>query len=406
MTRSASVNRPGPAPAAADDVAALRTIAEVAGDAAFIVDCATRSLCYLSPAALDLLGYPHAGFAAQLAAPGQAGPLAPLCAGLDERLRRFAAGDGSRLRVVREFDVERADGRRVPVELISALVLDDALVPRAVAGIIRDQSERRARAAEQKRFASMLNHEFRTPLSTIDGAIQRLEATAAHADEPTRQRYRKIATAVDRLIGMLDQYLSPERMAAIGRTRAPGGIAPRQLLEEGAAQARAAGRPVQLLAEELPPSLRCDPQGLRLVVKVLVDNALAFSPPGSAIDLSGRIVANGIELLVQDHGGGVPADDVPRIFEKSYRGSNAAGLPGNGLGLYMARSVLEVHGGTLELLPQARGSGASFEIFLPMIISEGKVVASREPSSDNRYKQAGVDARIGAHTITTTMANP
>jgi signal transduction histidine kinase len=254
----------------------------------------------------------------------------------------------------------------------------------------------------------MLNHEFRTPLSTIDGAIQRLESTAANtnADEPTRQRYRKIASAVDRLIGMLDQYLSPERMAAIGRARAPDGIAPGQLLEEGAAQARAAGRPVRLLAEGLPPSLRCDPQGLRLVVKVLVDNALAFSPPGSALELSGRIVANGIELLVLDHGNGVPADDVPRIFDKSYRGSNAAGLPGNGLGLYMARSVLEVHGGTLELLPQLRAHGASFRIFLPITISDGKIVASREPSSDNRYKQAGEDARIGAHTITRTMANP
>jgi PAS domain S-box-containing protein len=383
MTRSASVTRPGPAPAAVDDVAALRTIAEVAGDAAFIVDCATGALRYLGPAALDLLGYPQAEFARQLATPGHAGPLAPLCAGLDQRLRRFAAGDASRLRVVREFDLQRADGASVPVQVVSALVLDDAGAPVSLAGVIRDQSERRARDAEQKRFASMLNHEFRTPLSTIDGAIQRLEATSANADEPTRQRYRKIAAAVDRLAGMLDDYLSPERMAAIGRTRAPAGIAPRELLEEGAAQARAAGRPVRVHVEELPESLRCDPQGLRLVIKVLVDNALAFSPAGSEIELSGRMAANGIELLVRDHGSGVPSHDATRIFDKSYRGSNADGLPGNGLGLYMARSVLEVHGGTITLPPQP-GNGGLFRIFLPRPVNVGKVVASREPSSDNR----------------------
>jgi PAS domain S-box-containing protein len=381
MTRSASATHPGPTPAA-DEVAALRTIVEAGGDAAFIVDCASRTLRYLAPAAIELLGYPQADFDRALGEPGHAGPLAPLCAGLDQRLRRFAAGDATRLRVVREFDLQRADGASVPVQVVSALVLHEG-APVSVAGVIRDQSERHARAAEQKRFASMLNHEFRTPLSTIDGAIQRLESTSAHADEPTRLRYRKIAAAVERLIGMLDEYLSPERMAAIGRARAPDGIAPRELLEHGAAQARAAGRPVRLQVDDLPDSLRCDPQGLRLVIKVLVDNALAFSPAGSEIELTGRMAASGIELLVRDGGTGVPPHDAARIFDKAYRGINADGLPGHGLGLYMARSVLEVHGGTISLQTHAE-RGAMFRIFLPRTVSMGKIVASLEPSSDNQ----------------------
>jgi signal transduction histidine kinase len=213
----------------------------------------------------------------------------------------------------------------------------------------------------------MLNHEFRTPLSTIDGAIQRLEATATNADAPTRERYRKIGAAVDRLIGMLDEYLSPDRMAQVDSHKPATGIAPRQLLDEAAAQVSAAGRPVEVIDAGLPRILRCDPQGLRLALKVLVDNALAFSPPASAIALAGRPVLNGIELTVRDHGAGIPAHDAPRIFDKGYRGSNAAGQPGSGLGLYMARSVLEVHGGTLELvaLPD---SGTVFTIFMPIRI--------------------------------------
>jgi signal transduction histidine kinase len=262
----------------------------------------------------------------------------------------------------------------------------------SLAGIVRDQSVQREREAQQKRFASMLNHEFRTPLSTIDGAIQRLEATSPHADEPTRQRYRKIAVAVDRLIGMLDEYLSPDRMAGLGKTRAPNAVAPSQLLEEAAAQARAAGREVLLALQGLPPSLRCDPAGLRLAMKVLVDNALMFSPAGSPVELAGRTISSGIELTVRDHGAGVPEHDVARIFDKSYRGSNAAGLPGNGLGLYMAKSVLEVHGGALELVP-SQGRGAMFKIFLPISIGDGKSIAMNESNSDNRLNQAGVDAK-------------
>jgi len=137
----------------------------------------------------------------------------------------------------------------------------------------------------------MLNHEFRTPLATIDGAIQRLEATSSHADEPTRTRYRKIGAAVDRLIGMLDEYLSPDRMAALGRARQPNTITVRDLVDSGAVQIRAAGREAALRLEELPLTLRGEPEGLRLALKVLIDNALAFSPPSAPVILRARPAA-------------------------------------------------------------------------------------------------------------------
>jgi PAS domain S-box-containing protein len=380
MTRSAPV--PPASQAELATAEAFRTIAELGGDLAFILDCHTNKLAYLSPGVNDLLGYGVVDIEQQLADGGD-GPLAALCGGVRERLRRFAEGDGSRLRVVREFEVRRPDGRLAPVEVIATLLLDEAGRPRSLAGIVRDLSARRARALEQKRFASMLNHEFRTPLSTIDGAIQRLEATAANADEPTRQRYRKIASATDRLIAMLDDYLSPERMAELGRQRQPNGVAPRLLLEELVAQARVAGRPVAFRAEDLPGALRGEPAGLRLALKVLLENALRFTPPGSTLHVSGRRAAGGIELALRDEGPGVAAADAPRIFEKGYRGANAAGLPGKGLGLYMARSVVEVHGGSLAVLAP-EGGGAEFRLWLPAQDAEAKGLASGETSSDNR----------------------
>jgi signal transduction histidine kinase len=361
---------------------AFRTVAELGGDLVFILDCASGLPVYLSPHVNDVLGYGVVDVHDQFAT-NREGPLAPLCAGLQERLQRFAAGDASRLRVVREFDLRTPSGREVPVEVISTLLLDEAGRAQALAGIVHDQTARREREREQKRFASMLNHEFRTPLSTIDGAIQRLEATNQHADEPTRQRYRKIANAADRLIAMLDDYLSPERMAALGGQRQEKSVAPRLLLEELVAQARVAGRPVRLQADELPAQLRGEPGALRLALKILLENALRYTPAGSALLVLGRRVNHGVELALRDAGPGVPPADLPRIFDKGYRGSNADGLPGSGLGLYMARSMIEVHGGTLEYMAPPDG-GAEFRLWLPVQDAQGKDLASGETSSDNR----------------------
>ena len=384
MDRCASTDRPSLVPARPDDMmAAFRALAEASGDVALIVDCADRRLRYLSAGAGQLLGYSADEVQRNLRRPTAS---TPVCQVLAVRLDR-----PGRQREECELECTRPDGSSVSVQLVSTFIFDEHGDARVLAATVRDQSPQRAMQAEQRRFASMLNHEFRTPLAIIDGSIQRLEATSANADAATRERYRKIGAAVDRLIGMLDEYLSPERMAALGRTRPAAGVDPGALLDEAATQARAAGRPVSIAAEGLPPGIRGDQQGLRLALKVLVDNALAFSPAASPIGLEGRRVSNGIELIVRDNGAGVPAQDAARIFDKSYRGSNAASLPGSGLGLYMARSVLEVHGGTLDLI-DGPGAGAVFKMWLP-VLNDRKVVASGEPNSDNQFEQAGGGAQ-------------
>jgi two-component system OmpR family sensor kinase len=366
----------------------FRAIAEMNDDIVFSIDCVSGEPVYTSPSVETLLGYPLDDV--KLQAAGGAGPLAPVCAGLAQRLQRFADGDTTRQKLVRAFDVPRADGTLIPLEITSRLLLDSAGRAVVLVGMVRDMSERRARESEQRRFASMLNHEFRTPLSTIDGAIQRLEATHHHADEGTRARYRKIALAADRLIAMLDDYLSPERMAELGRQRTDNSLSPKLMLEEGAVRAREAGRHVRLVLGELPARVRCDPAGLRLAVKILVDNAIQFSPGDSTIVLRGTAVpaepggtfVQQLELSVSNEGAGIPPDEVALIFNKFFRGRNARGLPGSGLGLYMARSVIEAHGGSVDLASAPSKSITMFRIALP-IRDAGKQLASLQPSSDN-----------------------
>jgi signal transduction histidine kinase len=171
-------------------------------------------------------------------------------------------------------------------------------------------------------------------------------------------------------------------MAELGRQRQEKSVAPRLLLEELVAQARVAGRPVRLQADALPAQLRGEPAGLRLALKILLDNAVRYTPAGSALAVLGRQAGHGVELALRDAGPGVPPADLPRIFDKGYRGSNTAGLPGSGLGLYMARSVVEVHGGTLEHVVPPEG-GAEFRLWLPVQDSPGKGLASNVTSSDN-----------------------
>ncbi len=359
----------------------FRVIAELHGDIAWTVDCATGQMTYISPAAIALSGYDLAEFRSNVEVDWSGGPLAAIGAGLSERLRRFAAGDLSRKRVVRNFEQRLADGRIVPIEVTSSIVVNADGEALALVGTARDVSELREKAAQQRKFTSMLNHEFRTPLSTIDGAIQRLEVTGASADEPTRMRYRKIQAAVDRLIGMMDEYLSPERMDEASVTRHADAVSPALLLEEAAEQVRAAGREAVLEIGELPAQVRCQPSGLRVAIKVMVDNALQYGPADQPITLSGQRADGGIELLVRDCGAGVPPGDLVRVFDKRFRGSNSTGF-GSGLGLYMARSVIDVCGGHIYARNVAP-SGAEFRIWLPAKAGMGKSVAQRVINSDN-----------------------
>ncbi|TFW10811.1 PAS domain-containing sensor histidine kinase [Massilia arenosa] len=332
----------------------FRTIAELEGGAAFIVDAASGRLSYISPSIEALTGYAPAALAAHIDGSAVDALLAPLC-------RVLAVPPKGKLPARQEVELARKGGGTVPLEVV--VTCADGYT----AGLVRDISGQREYAARQKKFASMLNHEFRTPLSTIDGAVQMLEASpdAAKVSDATRQRYRKIQIAADRLIGMLDEYLSPDRMAAVGRDKQATTVEPLALLREAAQHARAAGRKVDVDGATLPLTLRGSPEGLAMALKVLVDNAIQYTPDSATIHLEGRRDGNVVELAVRDEGPGIPENEWPLVFAKGFRGASATGRAGSGLGLYMAKSVVEVHGGTISGQNNAQ-YGAVFKIRMPL----------------------------------------
>ena len=331
-----------------------RLMLDYSSDIHWMVDCATAKLLYVSPAAGRLLGWtPETAEAVA----------ATLLVDLPARLERFKNGDDTRRTVRRETELDGREGP-VPVEIESTLVATpDGM---RLVGIVRDITARREVAAQQKKFTSMLSHEFRTPLATIDGAIQRLAMTQPDADEATKKRYRKIQGAVDRLLGMMDEYLSPDRMASIGRERQENTIDPAALVAAVAEQGRQRHPAITVQCTELPQRLRCDPVGIRMCLEVLLDNAIQYSPIVGTIEIvATKASEGGVEFVVADTGPAIPADELERLFDKGFRGSAAQGKPGSGLGLYMAKSIVEVHGGNLSV-QNLLESGKKFRIWLPI----------------------------------------
>jgi len=336
------------------DAADLRLLLEHSGDIHWMLDCGSGRLVYVSPAAARWFDWLE-----QEALERAQAMAAPLLAGLPARLERWRDGDAGRVTVVREAEL---DGIAVEIE---STIVDGGL---RLVGVVRDITARRDFIDQQKKFASMLSHEFRTPLSTIDGAIQRLEMTAGDADDATKKRYRKIQTAVDRLLAMVEEYLSPDRLAALGRQRQDNEISPAALLETAAEQARARRAAITVAAAGAPRSVRADPPGMRLCLDLLLDNAIKYSPADSPVELfTSAAPEGGVEFTVADSGPSIPADELERVFDKGFRGSAATGIPGSGLGLYMAKAVVEVHGGTLTV-QNLLESGKKFRIWLPRAV--------------------------------------
>jgi signal transduction histidine kinase len=110
--------------------------------------------------------------------------------------------------------------------------------------------------------------------------------------------------------------------------------------------------------------VRGDPDALERAIGNLVDNAIKWSPPDGRI----RICAAGGTVEVSDDGPGIPAVDLPYIFDRFYRSAKARALPGSGLGLAIVRRIADMHGGTAEAIPQQRG--VTFRITVPEIAAD------------------------------------
>jgi len=117
---------------------------------------------------------------------------------------------------------------------------------------------------------------------------------------------------------------------------------------------------------ELSPNLtvRADRNRLRQVLVNLLDNAIKYSAPGGRVEISADARADEVLITVKDTGAGIPAEEIPRIWERLYRGDKSRSQRGLGLGLSLVRAIIKAHGGSMKVQSTV-GEGSSFVMHLP-----------------------------------------
>jgi two-component system sensor histidine kinase BaeS len=225
--------------------------------------------------------------------------------------------------------------------------------------------------AEETRRRSVvadIAHELRTPLTIIRGQAEAIADGMYPADA---EHMAPIVTATESL-EMLVEDLSTLTLLEGGTLRLRRepidvGVLVNETLDAFRPDAAAAG--VQLTEAVAPhvPAMDADPARMRGVLGNLVSNALAHSKRGGSIRVEG-IVSNGrIRLTVRDHGEGIPADLLPRVFDRFVKGPASTG---SGLGLAIVRDVVEAHGGSVEAT-STPAAGTAISLTLPVAAPEG-----------------------------------
>ncbi|MCC7706059.1 sensor histidine kinase [Janthinobacterium sp. GW460P] len=217
---------------------------------------------------------------------------------------------------------------------------------------------------EQQDFVAMVSHEFHTPLAIINTTAQQIARNPGAAWEKTAQRCQNLREASGRMSALVDEYLSADRMDTSSATFRPQWYDPRMLVESVLAE-WPAGR-VTASLPDLPARLQCDPGLLRVALRNLLSNADRHAPQAQAIRFDASVPADGgIQFTVSNDGEALPADEIPRLFQKYFRGRIAQHKPGAGLGLYLVQRIAELHGGRVALEHTGSDGIISFSLRLP-----------------------------------------
>ena len=307
------------------------------------------------------------------------------CLGADARVTRHLA-ETVRLAESRseaDSEVEAADGRVVPVSLLTAPVHGPAGEPSGAVAVLRDLSRLRALEAEVRRgerlaalgqMALALAHEIRNPLSAIRGVTQLLGDELGEG--PYRDHVRVVLAEIDRVNRVMEALLDLGRPLRVARTA----VNLHELLDRVSLLAKPAARArgVQLVRRYDPslPPLWADPDRLTQVFQNLVQNGIEAMPAGGRLTLTSRLSLDAlygkvdvgagprslVEVQVTDEGEGIAPELVDRVFDP-FVTTKPRGL---GLGLALAHRIVEEHRGAIRVR-SAPGRGTIFTCYLPVV---------------------------------------
>jgi PAS domain S-box-containing protein len=272
-----------------------------------------------------------------------------------------------------ESELLRRDGTHAPVEIWSRW-LDLPTGPIGLS-VVRDMSAQLEADQIREEVLTAISHDLRSPLNSIKLHAQSLQRLVRRNEAPDLKRLDDGLSAIDtmstRVASLLDDVVDMARDR--GHQGVPFEPEPTDLValahrctEEVTSST---GRDVQVEAAAETVVGLWDPRGIERVVLNLLTNAIKYSPQGGVVTLQiERVAADATphaQLVVQDEGIGIPAADLPKIFERYRRGRNVGGIAGTGIGLTGAKQIVERHGGTLDVA-STEGTGTRVTVRLPL----------------------------------------
>lgn len=267
--------------------------------------------------------------------------------------------------------IDARDGVRRFVQSRYAIQLaDDGSFLGALASV-RDITRQKNEQEQQNTFISVISHELKTPVSIIRGYAETLGRTDATWDAETlRDGLHVIVEEADRLAAQIGDLLELSRLQAGGLRLTPSEWRLPPLLADVLSRfAPQVGDQFtfELRAPEDLPPVSADAERTRTVMENLIANAIKYSPDGGTIRVGAYVVDDRAVVWVSDQGIGIAPVDQARIFDRFYRVDNRVGrtTSGSGIGLYLARAIVEAQGGEIRVESQI-GRGARFFFTLPL----------------------------------------
>ncbi|MFN2628283.1 MAG: ATP-binding protein [Gaiellaceae bacterium] len=254
------------------------------------------------------------------------------------------------------------------VTLLGRLVAGAVQNIRSYEGERQTVEELRRLSALRADFVSLVSHELRSPMAAVIGSARTLHQRWRQLSAEHRDAFLAlIGDETQRLADLIADVLDTSRIEAGTFSFSFSDVDVTDLVNEVVATAALGQDEVPVFANVsgLLPVVRGDNERLRQVVTNLVDNAIKYSPAGKAVEVTARAEEASVQIAVRDAGPGIATENQKLIFEKFGRADvGGAAMPGTGLGLFIARSIAEAHGGSVEVSSRA-GSGATFTLTLP-----------------------------------------
>jgi signal transduction histidine kinase len=259
------------------------------------------------------------------------------------------------------------------IELLSLL---GRLAGSAVQNIRAYEAERttaeelRRLSALRADFVSLVSHELRSPMASVIGSARTLQLRWRELSPEQRESFLAlIAHETSRLAALVGDVLDTSRIEAGTFSYSFADVDLAELVRDSAAASERSQDevPVRAVVREPLPRVRGDRDRLRQVLINLIDNAVKYSSPGEEVRVEAKRSDSRVLIEVRDRGPGILPEHEKVIFEKFGRiQTGQTAKPGTGLGLFIARSIAEAHGGSLEVGSQLGQSGATFTLSLPL----------------------------------------